>query len=137
MFDKLFNEPLDKVDSVDIAGILLVVLGAASVADIATLSFLGYGFGDTLYTIGSSTDISLAIFSIFAGAASMVFTNGFDRSSFSELSDGEKGAVATLFVVPAVVLLSPDAASFVTGSNAVGIGFTAVHAAGAVILASE
>lgn len=137
MLKDITNEPFAEMDTIDIASVVAIFLGAGVLSGFAVVQLAGYDLGATAYTFGEATDISYAISLILVGAGAAAFTNGIDRDSFDNMSDAEKISVGVLAGATVLFVFSPDVASWIEQTTLRQGVFTAVSTFAGVVLASE
>lgn len=131
------NRSFDKVDTVDVIAVFLLVVGGAVISEFAVTTVAGYDLNMVVYTLGSATEITLAMVLPAAGLGIAVSTNEFDREEFGEMSKGETAAIVTVVVGLAAVIFAPDVAALVQGNYYAGGAYTGAHGVAGLVIASE
>lgn len=130
-------EYLKDVSTVELFFLIAGVLGAAVQSAIAVIEIFSYNFTDLAYTIGTSTDLSIAATMTIVGVLGTGLLNGFKPADIMDYNRIEQAAVAVGLSGPVLFILSPDFANFVTGNDIVGTVYTILVGGAVLVLASR
>lgn len=112
----------------------LLLLSIVPLTGIGTVTFLGYGMTDSLFTLFGET-VTYGAVGVLAGALGVLITNGMDQGDIWGMITGDvgpardddmMGTIAQVGIILAVIypiisVFVPGFESFVTGSDIIGV----------------
>ena len=128
-----------KFDVGDVAFWGLLLLSIVPITRIGTVTFLGYGMTDTLFTLFGET-VTYGDAGVLVGALGVLVTNGMDQGDILGMITGDVGpardddmmgtlaqvGIILAVLYPVISVFIPGFESFVTGSDIIGVATAAV-----------